>query len=137
MKSQTDILLLVVALMLATGVAIVIWNVVRRSRRKDPDEIERRRRMEVNRRGRITAAEIVDLLEPDSGIPAAGARRALVVVYKYEVAGVTYEVSQDISALSSTLTSVCLTGSQTASVKYDPKAPTNSIVLCEEWSGIR
>lgn len=136
MKSHTDILLLVVAVALAGGLAIVIWNMVRRSRRKDPEEIERHRRMELHRRGRITAGEIVDLLEPESGVSVAGLPRPLMIVYKYEVAGVTYEVSQDISALSSPVRSVRLTGSQTASVKYDPKAPTNSIVLCEEWSGI-
>ncbi|HEV2423660.1 MAG TPA: DUF3592 domain-containing protein [Terriglobia bacterium] len=137
MKSHTDILLLAVALVFVSGVAMVMWNTLRRSRRKDPEEIERRRRMEVNRRGRITAAEVTDLLEPESEEPAAGVRRPLIIVYKYEVAGVTYEVSQDISALSSAFTSVRLTGSETVSVKYDPKAPTNSIVLCEEWSGIR
>lgn len=137
MNPRTEILMFAVALALLSGVVTVIWTTVRRSRRKDPDEIERRRRMELHRRGRITAAEIVDLLEPESDSPAAGARRPLMVVYKYEVAGVTYEVSQDISALSSVFGPVRLTGSQTASVKYDPKAPTNSIVLCEEWSGIR
>jgi len=137
MNHRAEILMLAVALTLLSGVVTVIRSAVRRARRKDPDEIERRRRMELHRRGRITAAEIIDLVEPESGIPDARARRPLMIVYKYEVAGVTYEVSQDISALSPVVRSVCLTGSQTASVKYDPKAPTNSIVLCEEWSGIR
>jgi len=136
MNLHSEILVLAGALALLIGIVSVIWSTLRRARRKDPDEIERRRRMELHRLGRITAAEIVDLLEPESGIPVAGLRRPLMIVYKYEVAGVTYEVSQDISALSS-VRSVCLTGTQTASVKYDPKAPTNSIVLCEEWSGIR
>lgn len=134
--NRTEILILAAAFALLGGIVAVIWNTVRRSRRKDPDEIERRRRIELNRRGRITAAEIVDLLEPDPETPAPDARRRLMIVYKYEVAGVTYEVAQDISELSSAFRSVSLAGSQTASVKYDPKAPTNSIVLCEEWSGI-
>ena len=25
---------------------------------------------------------------------------------------------------------------QAASVKYDPQRPTNSIILCEDWSGV-
>lgn len=136
MRPRTEILVLGVALALVIGVVMVIWSTLRRSQRRDPEETERRRRMELHRRGRITAAEIVDLLEPESETGATGARRPLMIVYKYEVAGVTYEVSQDVSALSSALRLSRLPGSRTASVKYDPKAPTNSIVLCEEWSGI-
>ncbi len=116
--------------------ASVIWHTLRRSQRKDPDEAERLRRMDLNRRGRIVAAEIVDLLEPASSVAARDARRPLVVVYKYEVAGVTYEVSQDVSALPSALGPGCSPSSPISSVKYDPKAPTNSIIVCEEWSGI-
>lgn len=90
----------------------------------------------MNRRGRIVAAEVVDLLESERTTAAADAPRRRVVVYKYEVAGVTYEVSQDLSGLPSTAESGVSAGSQTVSVKYDPKAPTNSIIVCEEWSGI-
>jgi len=58
-----------------------------------------------------------------------------VIVYKYEVAGVTYGVSPDVSALSGILPGGALASAK-ASAKYDPKTPTNSIVACEGWSGL-
>jgi len=135
MTFQVNFLRLLIVSAAFAAVGIVIWRALKR-RQKDAGEIERLRRLDVNRRGRIVAAEVVDLLESESPTAAADAHRSLMVVYKYEVAGVTYEVSQDLSALPSGLGSGCSPGSQTVSVKYDPKSPTNSIIVCEEWSGI-
>ena len=59
-----------------------------------------------------------------------------MVIYKYQVAGVTYEVSQDVSALPAALSATQSLACQTASIKYDPKAPTNSIIACEAWNGM-
>jgi hypothetical protein len=135
MTFQIDALRLVVTVAAFAGAAgIMIGRALRRSRRNDADESERLRRLDVNRRGRIVAAEVVDLLESER--TTTDAPRQRMVVYKYEVAGVTYEVSQDLSGLPSTPESGFSAGSQTASVKYDSKAPTNSIIVCEEWSGI-
>jgi len=111
------------------------WSHLARWRQKDPNEVERLRRLDVNRRGRITTAEIVDLLEPELA-GAATASRPFMVIYKYQVAGVTYEVSQDVSALPAALSASRSLALQTASIKYDPKAPTNSIIACEAWNGM-
>jgi len=100
-------------------------------RRKDPAELERLRRLDVNQRGRICAGRIVDLMEGE----AAGATTALVS-YSYEVGGVTYEAAQDVTALPEIAARACFLSGQTASVKYDPKRPMNSIIACEEWSGL-
>lgn len=118
----------------AAAVAAASWAWVRFShwRRKDPVEIERRRRLELNCLGRITAGEIIDLIE--SRPPAAPAR---LVIYKYEVAGVTYEASQEVTPLPDIIPSLQSLAGQMASVKYDPKKPTNSIITCEEWNGLR
>jgi hypothetical protein len=102
-----------------------------RWRRKDPAELERLRRLDINRRGRISAGRFVDLVEPQT----AEAKSALVG-YSYEVAGVTYEVAQDVTALPEIAALAQFLSGQTASVKYDPKRPANSIVACEHWSGI-
>ena len=135
MDSRSQILI-AGALALA-GVGAAAWGRrLARWRQKDPNEVERLRRLDVNRRGRITTAEIVDLLEPDAPSAAAQSRRSLMVIYKYQVAGVTYEVSQDVSALPAALSASRSLASQTASIKYDPKAPTNSIIACEAWNGI-
>jgi hypothetical protein len=93
-----------------------------RWRQKDPNEVERLRRLDLNRRGRITTAEIVDLFEQDAPCATDQSRRPLMVTYKYQVAGVTYEVSQDVSALPAALSASPSLASQTASIKYDPKA---------------
>jgi len=102
-----------------------------RWRRKDPAELERLRRLDINRRGRISAGRIVDYLEAE----AAGSGSSLVI-YSYEVAGVTYEAAQDVTALPEIATLARFLSGRTASVKYDPKRPGNSIIACEEWNGL-
>jgi len=102
-----------------------------RWRRKDPAELERLRRLDVNRRGRIGAGRVVDLLESET----AGSKSCLVV-YSYEVAGVTYEAAQDVTALPEIAAIAYLVSGRTASVKFDPKRPGNSIIACEEWNGL-
>jgi len=100
-------------------------------RRKDPAEIERLRRLDINKRGRISAGRIVDLVE----VETAGLKPSLVV-YSYEVAGVTYEAVQDVTALPEIAAIAQFLPGRIASVKYDPKRPANSIFACEEWSGL-
>jgi hypothetical protein len=102
-----------------------------RWRRKDPAELEKLRRLDVNRRGRIRAGRVVDLVEAET----AGSKTPLVI-YTYEVAGVTYEAAQDVSALPEIAARARFFTGRTASVKYDPKRPGNSIIACEEWSGL-
>ena len=102
-----------------------------RWRRKDPAELERLRRLDVNRRGRISSGRIGDLLEGES----AGLKSWLVV-YSYEVAGVSYEAAQDLTTLPEVAAIALFLSGSTASVKYDPERPANSIVACEEWSGL-
>ena len=87
--------------------------------------------MDVNKRGRISAGRVVDLVEAET----AGVRSSLVV-YSYEVAGVTYEAVQDVTALPEFAAVAQFLSGRTASVKYDPKRPGNSIIACEEWSGL-
>ncbi len=117
----------------ATAAALAAWALARwRWRRKSPEEIERLRRLDVNRRGRITQAHIVDVVETQ-----APAGRGHLVVYKYEVAGVIYEVAQDVSALPDLSAAAHALAGHTASNKYDTRQPTNSILACEEWSGIK
>ncbi len=116
------------ALALVVAVAWALWL---RGRRKDPAEIERLRRLDLNRRGRICAAHILDMVDSEPGKPAAR-----LLVYAYEVAGVTYEVAQDISALPAIAAAAPQLLGQVASVKYDTRRPTNSIIACEDWCGV-
>lgn len=107
-----------------------VWLGVR-SRRKSAEEVERLRRLDVNRCGRITTGQIVDLVES-----AAAPTPRRFVLYHYEVAGVTYEASQDVTTLPETFSEAHGSVDQPANVKYDPKRPANSIIVCEEWRGI-
>jgi len=107
------------------------WKAVRRWRSKSPDEIERLRRMGVNACGRIIMGRIVELAERQQDGPAGP-----VLLYDYEVAGVTYEAAQDLSALPEIAAAAPFLPGQTTSIKYDPKQPTNSILACEDWCGI-
>lgn len=115
----------------AVAAGVAAWALAcLRYRVRTPEEIERGRRLDVNRRGRITSGRVVELLDTESG--AAGC----LVVYRYEIAGVVYEVAQDVSALPGLDSTAARLGDQIVSVKYDPKRPTNSIIACEDWSGI-
>lgn len=109
------------------GLVFARW--IRRRRAKSPEEIERLRRLEVNRVGRITSGQIVDYIE---GSPPGNKSR--VVVYRYEVSGVTYEAAQEITGFAE-LPATGIAG-LSSSVKYDPQKPMNSIIACEEWSGL-
>ena len=121
-----------VAATAAIGIAgMWAWRAARRRKRKSPEEFERLRRLAVNACGRIGLGKIVELAEPVAGGPAGP-----VLLYDYEVAGVTYEAAQDVSALPEIAAAAPFLPGQTASVKYDPKQPTNSILVCEAWCGV-
>jgi hypothetical protein len=117
----------------AAAVFLTAWIVirVRRWRRRSPEEMEKLRRLEVNRRGRIVAGQILDMAEPEPGKP--GPRW---VMYKYDITGVSYEAAQDICALPAIVALARRRIGRIISVKYDPRVPTNSILACEEWSGV-
>ena len=100
-------------------------------RKKDPAELERLRRLGLGQTGRIVAGEITGLIEPE------GENTALLLVYRYDIAGVTYEVSQDVSMMVAVASQAPHLVGKGISVKYDTKHPSNSIAICEEWSGIR
>ena len=116
------------AVVLASALALIFFA---RWRRKTPEELERLRRLAINRTGRVTYGQIVDWLEPPPG--KKGAR---LVVFKYEVAGVKYDAAQDISALPTVVVQIRDSIGQQARLKYDVDHPGNSIIACEEWSGL-
>lgn len=98
-----------------------IWVIYQR--RLTPAEKERRRRTALNANRRTVEGFITE----------AGPE---LIHFQYELSGVTYFASQDVSGLAGLLPAdpTRLIGS--ASVKFDPRNPANSIVLCEDWSGL-
>jgi hypothetical protein len=118
--------------LLAMGLATAaVLAYLLRRRRKTAQEIERDRRSFISNIGRITDGTVVDVHEVD------GTRPAQFIIYQYDVAGVSYEASQEITYLRQYVNlHSCRLGLPT-SVKYDPHNPGNSIVVSESWLGLR
>lgn len=104
-----------------------------RLRRKTPEERERERRLRLSEFGRITDGVVVDVNE----LNVNNGGEIQLLVYHYDVAGVSYEASQDVTSLRHRVDlHSCRAGLMT-SIKYDPTNPGNSIVIAENWSGLR
>ena len=114
---QFGILLLVSALLFLVAVGI-IFKV-----RRDPKDRERRRRLLVNQYGRLGDAMITEV----SGD---------TLYYSYSIRGVVYTTSQDISQLKQVLPDEPERLIGPVTLKYTPRNPANSIVVCENWSGL-
>ncbi len=100
--------------------------------RKTPEQRERERRDRLNKRGRITVGNILDVQELHNN----GHGSLQLLIYQYDVAGVSYEASQDVTHLRQYIDlHACKMGLPT-SIRYDPKNPGDSMVVSEYWSGI-
>lgn len=117
------------AVCVAAAGGVAAWLTMRR--KPTPEEIERERRAELVRTGRIIDGTILDIAEADLG---EGIR---YISYNYEIGGVAYECSQDVTALRDHVTTEDLRLGFPCSVRYDFRRPENSIVLAENWSGLR
>ena len=116
----------------ALGMAMASYALLRR-KKKTSDELERERRVWLNQIGRITDGTVIDVQE----ITPNGSRAATMLIYQYDVAGVSYEASQDVTYLRQWINlHSCRLGLPT-SVKYDPHNPGNSMVISEGWMGLR
>ncbi len=102
------------------------------SRRKTPEERERMRRQRLSAIGRITDGNVVDVQEVSNG--ASGTTQLLI--YNYDISGVAYEASQDITHLGQLIDLNSVRLSLPISIKYDPHNPGDSIVIAESWTGL-
>jgi uncharacterized protein DUF3592 len=141
---------LILAMGAATVAAIVMIFYAFRRAPEDPEAIERKRRLHLNQIGRIAEGQVVELAahpaEPRAqtrGIfgsrarPAANSDLRQLVSYSYNISGVTYHTAQDITGLESQVRFDRLAAGQPASIKYDPSNPTDSILVADDWSGLR
>ncbi len=101
-------------------------------RRKTPQQRERERCERLVGIGRITDGTILNVHEV-----RAGAGVLQLLVYRYDVRGVSYEASQDVTYLRQYLDLHSCRIGVPAAVKYDPQNPGDSIVIAEGWSGLR
>ena len=121
---------------LAFGItaAIIGYALLSRKNRKPEEDLERQRRTELTRGGRIIDGNVIDVLELEEDKTG---RQMVLLVYSYDVAGVTYEASQDVTHLRQFIDLYSCRLGLPASVKYDPHNPGDSIVISESWSGLR
>lgn len=142
-----ELLPLAAAVTLAVGAGFY-WL---RPQPEDPTELERARRAHVNRVGRIVEGHILEIAEHHSEtaasrVSAPPAKRKMdpnindadpkLLYYTYSISGVTYETAQDISGMQEAVILEKVVAGQSASVKYDPSNPSNSILVSDDWSGL-
>jgi hypothetical protein len=87
--------------------------------------------------------QITDLVEvAEDAVPRKRTKEIVdgqrkLVCYSYSISGVSYETAQDITTLQGrTELNRIITGLP-ASIKYDPSNPSNSILIADDWSGLR
>ena len=110
----------------AVGVGAIGFGVrlALRMMQANPEKRERKRRLELHRHGRLGDALITEATD-------------IMLYYSYSVGGVQYEASQDVSGLRNQLPPEPERLIGPVSLKYSPRNPANSILVCEEWSGLR
>ncbi len=114
----------IAALATLAGALVVAAVYVLLSYRLSPERKERMRRLALNQRGRLGDGMVIEVTD--------GA-----VYYNYSISGVSYTTSQDISQLSEYLPDRRELLIGPAWLKYSTQNPANSIVVCEQWSGLR
>jgi hypothetical protein len=112
-----------VLVVVAAALVVLGLYILFRIRRKPKDK-EMRRRLSVNVHGRLGDATITEVQDN-------------TIFYSYSVGGVTYTASQDISQLLAQIPSDIEKLIGPVSLKYSPRNPANSIIVCEQWSGLR
>jgi hypothetical protein len=117
--------------------ALAVFGLSRR-KKKTADDIERERRQMLDRVGRITDGNVLDVQESYTERGAGKEPKFHeLLIYQYEIAGVEYHCSQDVTYLRQWINlHSCRVGLLT-SVKYDPQNPGNSMVISEHWNGLR
>lgn len=117
---------------LACAGGVIAWRMLRRG--PSEEELERERRALLVRSGRIIDGTILDVaVGQDAGQPG----EVRFVLYQYEIGGVVYECSQEVAALRDVVKAEDLRPGFPCSVRYDVRRPENSIVVAENWSGLR
>src|SRR5271157_1652854 len=112
---------------MATAVVVgiaAVFVALRIRRRKSPEELERLRRQLVSQIGRVADGTVQELQEN-------------TVFYTYKVRGIEYDAAQEIGQLRHLLPAEEHRLIGAVNLKYLPENPANSIVIGEEWCGLR
>ncbi len=108
---------------LASGIALLRMGAALRSH-LTPEKRERRRRLDLHLNGRLGDALLTEFHKD-------------TLYYTYDLRGVHYTASQDITDLRDQLPAGAERLGGMVTIKYSGQNPANSILICEEWSGLR
>jgi hypothetical protein len=122
---------------IAALLAVGLWLVFRR--RPTPEELERARRQFLARSGRLVDGMLLDICEVEAPAKSKNetARTLTMLIFNYRIGGVDYESSQDITDMRGVVDATQVRAGFPCSARYQPGNPQNSIVVAEEWSGLR
>lgn len=120
--SPTQIQITLLSIFAAGLVGLAAWIAVKRH--TTPEKREKRRRMRLFKTGRLGDALVNEVGEN-------------LLYYEYTLRGVQYTASQDVTALRERLPEDLSRLIGPSGMKYDSNNPGNSILICEEWSGLR
>jgi hypothetical protein len=114
-----------------------LWLLLRRG--PSPEARERARRQFLSHSGRVVDGMLLDICEVDVAAKSKNAppRTLTMLLYNYRIGGVDYESSQDVTDLLSEVDAAQVRAGFPCSARYQPGHPQNSIVVAEEWSGLR
>ena len=121
--NNAEIITIVLVVVVCVFAGVMGYRSWQRSR-VSPEERERQRRAALVAYGKMGDATLLEV-------------RGDLLIYSYAVRGVEYTASQDLSALQSHLPQDLTSVVGTVLVRYDARNPANSIVLAEDWSGLR
>ena len=117
---------------LVGAVAPLAWWLIFR-KRPTAEELERARRLFLVQSGRIVDGMLLDVCE----VEADDGRTLTMLLFHYRNGGVDYECSQDITDMPGVVDVAQIRAGFPCSVRYQPGNPQNSIVVAEQWSGLR
>jgi hypothetical protein len=125
-----------VAGLVALG-ALALWLVLRK--RPTPEELERERRRFLVQSGRLVDGMLLDVCEVQAPAKSKSepARALILLLYNYRIGGVDYECSQDITGMPGVVDVSQVRAGFPCTARYQPGNPQNSIVIAEDWSGVR
>ena len=89
-----------------------------------PEQFEAQRRQWLAQYGKLGGGQVLEVQENQ-------------ISYEYDVRGINYTASQELTALSEYLPEDRWSVIGAVGVRYDPRNPANSIVLSESWTGLR
>ena len=117
--------------------SVALWMVLRK--RPTAEERERARRKFLVQSGRLVDGMLLDICEVEvPPEPKAETGRTLtMLVFSYRIGGVDYECSQYITNMSEIVDAAHVRAGFPCTARYQPGNPQNSIVVAEEWTGMR